>query len=46
MKDTKYHTVRTGTSKSRNTPVKAVLHLENAEIHLKIVQMNLQMDKK
>ena len=27
---------------SRNTLVKAELHLENAEIHLKIVQMNLQ----
>ena len=25
---------------SRNTLVKAVIHLENAEIHLKIVQMN------
>jgi hypothetical protein len=27
---------------SRNTLVKAKIHLENAEIHLKIVQMNLQ----
>ena len=27
---------------SRNTHVKAGIHLENVEIHLKIVQMNLQ----
>jgi hypothetical protein len=27
---------------SRNTLVKAEIHLENAEIHLKIFQMNLQ----
>ena len=27
---------------SRNTLVKAEIHLENAETHLKIVQMNLQ----
>jgi hypothetical protein len=27
---------------SRNTLVKAEIHLENVEIHLKIVQMNLQ----
>ena len=29
-------------SKSRNTLVKAEIHLENSEIHLNIVQMNLQ----
>jgi hypothetical protein len=31
-----------GTSKSRNTLSLAEIHLENAEIHLKIFQMNLQ----
>jgi hypothetical protein len=31
-----------GNSKSRNTLVEAEIHLENTEIHLKIVQMNLQ----
>jgi hypothetical protein len=31
-----------GTSKGRNTLSLAEIHLENAEIHLKIFQMNLQ----
>jgi len=34
--------LKSGTSKSRNTLVKAEIHLENAEIHLNIVQMKLQ----
>ena len=31
-----------GTSKGRNTLSLAEIHLENGEMHLKIVQMNLQ----